>query len=408
MLSVKLKNESFTTVAATATLTGIFDVYFVDATAGNIVLTLPPAEDLLLGRSLTFKRTDNTANTVTVLPDGSETIDGAASIVVTNTDIVSVMISSLTGWRSFQASGAASSTSFTTLAADATITGAFDTYFIDATLGNVTVTLPLAASLPVSRNINFKRTDTTFNTVTITRAGADTIDGATSITLSATDILTLMVLTTTSWRSFGYEGATGTQVALTVTATGALTGAADLYVVNIAADATFTLPAASAVAPYRKLSFRRIDIANFAATIARAGADVIVLTNNAVATSTTITASDPIDLVRTGTATWTLTSTRPTFNTFTVTADAPVTLTTNYDVWIAPTLAADRAFTLPLAATAGSGKKITIVNKSAANSVTATRAGADVINAAATTLAVAANTGRTFISDGVSVWATFV
>lgn len=51
---------------------------------------------------------------------------------------------------------------------------------VDATAGNITITLPAASTVVSYR---FRRIDTGTNAVTITRAGSDTIEGATSITL---------------------------------------------------------------------------------------------------------------------------------------------------------------------------------------------------------------------------------
>lgn len=51
---------------------------------------------------------------------------------------------------------------------------------VDATSGNVTINLPAATVVVAYR---FRRIDTSTNTVTINRAGSDTIEGATSVTL---------------------------------------------------------------------------------------------------------------------------------------------------------------------------------------------------------------------------------
>lgn len=53
---------------------------------------------------------------------------------------------------------------------------------IDATAGNVILNLP-AANAAIGALFQFKRIDSSANTVTINRAGADTIDGATSFTV---------------------------------------------------------------------------------------------------------------------------------------------------------------------------------------------------------------------------------
>jgi hypothetical protein len=47
----------------------------VDATAGNIVITMPPGTATTVGTEYQFKRIDNTANTVTINAAGTDTID---------------------------------------------------------------------------------------------------------------------------------------------------------------------------------------------------------------------------------------------------------------------------------------------------------------------------------------------
>ena len=56
-----------------------------------------------------------------------------------------------------------------------------DTILADLTSGSLTVTLPSAAGVPAGRRMTVKRVDATGGrTMTIARAGSDTIDGATS------------------------------------------------------------------------------------------------------------------------------------------------------------------------------------------------------------------------------------
>jgi len=51
-----------------------YELYLIDATGGNIVMTL--FDILADGQVMMFRRTDSTGNTVTIVCDGSETIDG--------------------------------------------------------------------------------------------------------------------------------------------------------------------------------------------------------------------------------------------------------------------------------------------------------------------------------------------
>jgi hypothetical protein len=74
---------------------------------------------------------------------------------------------------------------------------------IDATSGNVTITLPAASTAfgsTVGIHYIFKRIDNSGNTITISRAGSDTIDGGTSITLTAQyEVKELQCSSTSTW-----------------------------------------------------------------------------------------------------------------------------------------------------------------------------------------------------------------
>ena len=67
------------TVTANTTLTISDDVTLVDATSGNIVISLPPAATVS-GKLYNVKKIDNTSNSITIDPDGSELIDNGATL----------------------------------------------------------------------------------------------------------------------------------------------------------------------------------------------------------------------------------------------------------------------------------------------------------------------------------------
>jgi len=65
----------------TANLTNYF--YVIDATSGNITITLPAASTAFgsaMGIQYVFKRIDNSGNTVQIVRNGSDTIDGSTSV----------------------------------------------------------------------------------------------------------------------------------------------------------------------------------------------------------------------------------------------------------------------------------------------------------------------------------------
>ncbi len=76
---------------------------------------------------------------------------------------------------------------------------------VDATSGNVTITLP-AASTAFGANVGilyvFQRIDNSGNTITVQRAGSDTINGSTSFTLTTQyETKTLICTSTSTWGS---------------------------------------------------------------------------------------------------------------------------------------------------------------------------------------------------------------
>lgn len=54
-------------------------ILLVDATAGPVTISLPPAT---VGRTLAIKKLDSSANAVTIAANGAETIDDAATMVI--------------------------------------------------------------------------------------------------------------------------------------------------------------------------------------------------------------------------------------------------------------------------------------------------------------------------------------
>jgi hypothetical protein len=63
------------------TVTGGDHTIFVNANSTNITVTLPTAANIL-GRQYAIKRVDSSVNSVTITPDGSETIEGASSMTL--------------------------------------------------------------------------------------------------------------------------------------------------------------------------------------------------------------------------------------------------------------------------------------------------------------------------------------
>jgi hypothetical protein len=84
-----LKSATFTTTAALSSNTVLDTTYInkvvlVDATSGNLTITLPAVATAGAGFNLAVVKIDASANTVTVDGDGSETINGATTQVISS------------------------------------------------------------------------------------------------------------------------------------------------------------------------------------------------------------------------------------------------------------------------------------------------------------------------------------
>lgn len=93
-------------ITSNTTLSAAHHHVFVDATSGNLTITLPALSAAVTsgsGREYIIHRVDGTANTVTVDGNGSETINGLASIDInTQYSVLRVIARSTgTGWYTF-------------------------------------------------------------------------------------------------------------------------------------------------------------------------------------------------------------------------------------------------------------------------------------------------------------------
>lgn len=87
-----------TTITATIILGGVDELVLADATAGAITITLPPAANMP-GKHFYIKKIDSSGNTVTIDGNGAETIDGAATKVLSTQYASHHIISSNGSWH---------------------------------------------------------------------------------------------------------------------------------------------------------------------------------------------------------------------------------------------------------------------------------------------------------------------
>jgi flagellar hook assembly protein FlgD len=89
-VAVATKTASYTATAAD-------EVILVSAASGAVTITLPAASGAA-GRRYTIKKTDVGLNTVTIDGNGSETIDGALTLVIANQYEAYTIVCNGSGW----------------------------------------------------------------------------------------------------------------------------------------------------------------------------------------------------------------------------------------------------------------------------------------------------------------------
>lgn len=73
-------------------------VVLADASSGSLTVSLPSAAGANKNRMISVKKTDSTFNTVTISANGSETIDGSGTVVITVQNACVMMISDGSNW----------------------------------------------------------------------------------------------------------------------------------------------------------------------------------------------------------------------------------------------------------------------------------------------------------------------
>jgi hypothetical protein len=91
-----MPNYFYTHVTSDLSLDSSHQYLSVDATAGSVTLSLESTA-FRGGRFYIISRSDGSGNTVTIVPNGTDTIDGAATLAVTSADIFTIIADSVNG-----------------------------------------------------------------------------------------------------------------------------------------------------------------------------------------------------------------------------------------------------------------------------------------------------------------------
>jgi hypothetical protein len=154
----------------------------VNSSSGAVTVTLPAAATVSDGFDVTIKKTDSSGNAVTIDPNGSETIDGASTLDISNENEAFIIYTDGSNW--FVRAQKLSSDSITTVektsAYTVTVDDRNDTILCDASGGAFPVNLLPAADAGNGFRVTIKKIDSSTNAVTIDGDSSETLDGATT------------------------------------------------------------------------------------------------------------------------------------------------------------------------------------------------------------------------------------
>lgn len=85
------------TTTSDLTMTGLYDIVLADASASQITITLPPADDFN-GVLISVKKVDSTGNAVVVSTQNGDTVDGASSLSIYDQYVTLGVVSNGLDW----------------------------------------------------------------------------------------------------------------------------------------------------------------------------------------------------------------------------------------------------------------------------------------------------------------------
>jgi len=182
---------NFATKAANYTMVASDAIIAVNASGGTVTITLPPANiSTPFSREAIVIKTDTSVNPVVVQRQGADTIFGNLTSVNLQTQNSTLWLQSdgTSNWLGMPQQFPADNNSLKTIAfAQSPYSVAQSDYKIlaNATAGAITVNLPAANTVPAGSEFRIEKIDASANAVTVTRAGADTIEGANTVALAA-------------------------------------------------------------------------------------------------------------------------------------------------------------------------------------------------------------------------------
>jgi hypothetical protein len=100
----KSERHAYTSISTATTLDATQNVVDVDATSASVAITLPTAVGIN-GREYVIRKLDSSANTVTITPNGSETVNGSSDIVLDEQYESTIIYSDGANWMQLATGG---------------------------------------------------------------------------------------------------------------------------------------------------------------------------------------------------------------------------------------------------------------------------------------------------------------
>lgn len=182
------------TVTADYTVTDDDNFILVDASGGNVDITLPAVSSY--DKALYIIRIDSSSNAVSITP-ASGTIDGAPLDGLTSQYDAFILATDATNWFILGRKQKTNPLDVLTVSANTAASVDDDVILVNANGGTRTITLP-DPSLYTSI-LRIKKIDGSTNTVIIENFGSETIDGATSYTIYDQYVSVSLVSDGTNW-----------------------------------------------------------------------------------------------------------------------------------------------------------------------------------------------------------------
>jgi hypothetical protein len=201
--NLSFPDVSFQTVTATTYSVSSRPSQYILANATSNAITINlPAVASTQQKKFYIRKTDTTANAVTLDGNSSETIDGATTFVLPNQDDFAEIVTDGTAWYVVSTNVVSDSVAAATASSvtpDGSGPASGNVVLADTTSNAVTVNLPAANTQKNRRFVVKFKTKGGSNNVTVDANASETIDGSTTQTLDAANECIVMLSDGTAW-----------------------------------------------------------------------------------------------------------------------------------------------------------------------------------------------------------------